>query len=40
MASHSSEIIREYCNSAVVLNKGKGQAYEDVEEALRVYDAL
>jgi capsular polysaccharide transport system ATP-binding protein len=40
MASHSAEIIREYCNSAVVLNKGKGQAYKDVEEALRVYDAL
>lgn len=40
IASHSSEIIREYCNSALVLNKGKGQMYSDVNEALQVYDDL
>lgn len=40
IASHSSAIIREYCSSAFVLNKGKGEVYSDVEEALRVYDAL
>jgi capsular polysaccharide transport system ATP-binding protein len=40
IASHSAEIIREYCNNALVLNRGKGQIYSDVEEALNVYDAL
>ena len=40
LASHSTEIIREYCNSALVLSDAKGRVYSDVEEALRVYDAL
>jgi capsular polysaccharide transport system ATP-binding protein len=40
LASHSTEIIREYCNSAMVLSGGKGTVYDDVNEALSVYDAL
>ena len=40
LASHSTEIIREYCNTALVLSGGKGRIYDDVNEALSVYDAL
>ena len=40
LASHSTEIIREYCSSALVLSGGKGTVYDDVNEALTVYDAL
>lgn len=40
LASHSTETIREYCNRALVLDKANGETYEDVGEALRVYDAL
>ena len=40
LASHSADIIREFCNSAMVLHGGKGTMYGDVDEALDVYDAL
>jgi len=40
LASHSTEIIREYCNSALVLSDGKGRVYSDVDQALSIYDAL
>lgn len=40
LASHSEEIIREYCNRALVLHGGKGRVFEDVEVALKVYEEL
>ena len=40
LASHSEEIIREYCNKALVLHRGKGQVFDDVELALKVYEEL
>jgi capsular polysaccharide transport system ATP-binding protein len=40
LASHSLEVIREFCNKAMVLNGGEGTIYDDVEEGLAVYDAL
>ncbi|WP_404711407.1 ABC transporter ATP-binding protein [Sphingomonas sp. MMS24-J13] len=40
LASHSADLIREFCNRAVVLNKGQGIVYEDINEGLAVYDAL
>lgn len=40
LASHSEEIIREYCNKALVLHRGKGQVFDDVEVALKVYEEL
>jgi capsular polysaccharide transport system ATP-binding protein len=40
LASHSADIIREFCDSAMVLHDGKGTMYDNVEEALNVYDAL
>jgi capsular polysaccharide transport system ATP-binding protein len=40
LASHSSEVIREYCDRALVLHKAKGTVYTDVEQALSIYSAL
>jgi capsular polysaccharide transport system ATP-binding protein len=39
-ASHSAELVREFCNRALVLHNGCGTTYTDVNEALEVYDAL
>ena len=40
LASHSPEIVRDYCNRAMVLNKGEGIMYDDVNQALEIYSAL
>lgn len=40
LASHSADLIREFCNRAVVLRNGQGTVYDDINEALTVYDAL
>ena len=40
LASHSPDIIREYCNRAVVLDRGVSTAYDDVDGALEAYSAL
>ena len=40
LASHSPELIREFCDRALVLHQGHGTVYRDVNEALEVYDAL
>ena len=40
IASHSPEIILQYCNLAVVLHQGKGTVYDDVPAGLEVYSAL
>jgi capsular polysaccharide transport system ATP-binding protein len=39
-ASHSAELVREFCNRALVLEQGHGTIYHDVNEALDVYAAL
>jgi capsular polysaccharide transport system ATP-binding protein len=39
IASHSADVIR-FCNRAVVLSDRRGVMYEDVNEALTIYDAL
>jgi capsular polysaccharide transport system ATP-binding protein len=39
-ASHSPELVREFCNRALVLHEGQGTLYSDVNEALEVYSAL
>jgi capsular polysaccharide transport system ATP-binding protein len=39
-ASHSHELVREFCDRAMVLHQGRGIIYSDVDEALRVYTAL
>jgi capsular polysaccharide transport system ATP-binding protein len=40
LASHSSDMIREYCDRAVVLHQGEASIYTDVNQALDVYAAL
>lgn len=40
LASHSAELIREFCDRAIVLHRGIGTIYNDVNEALDVYAAL
>lgn len=39
-ASHSADLIREFCNRAFVLHDGQGTIYSDVNEALEVYSRL
>ena len=39
-ASHSAELIREFCDSAIVLDDGFARTYSDVNEGLEVYSAL
>ena len=40
LASHSPDVIRSYCDHALVLNGGHGQVYSDLEEALAIYNSL
>ncbi len=40
LASHSADLIREYCNQALVLENGAGKIYQDLDEALIVYNNL
>lgn len=40
LASHSLNTVKRYCNRAVVLHDGKGTMYEDVAEAVAVYERL
>jgi len=40
LASHSPDLIREFCDRALVLDQGLGTVYSDVNEALDVYSAL
>jgi capsular polysaccharide transport system ATP-binding protein len=39
-ASHSADLVREFCNRAIVLHEGLATPYDDVDEALAVYDRL
>jgi capsular polysaccharide transport system ATP-binding protein len=39
-ASHSPELVREFCDRALVLDRGHGTVYPDVNQALEVYTAL
>ena len=40
LASHSSGVIREFCDQAMVIHDGLGTLYNDVGEALEIYDSL
>ncbi|HIQ17362.1 MAG TPA: ABC transporter ATP-binding protein [Novosphingobium capsulatum] len=40
LASHSTDIVREYCNRAVIIDKGYATSYEDVNVAVDVYSNL
>jgi capsular polysaccharide transport system ATP-binding protein len=40
LASHGPDYIRSFCNFAVVLRNGQAEVFEDVEEALSIYENL
>jgi len=40
LASHISEILRSYCSRALVLHRGRGKVFDDLELALDIYDSL
>lgn len=40
LASHSTELVRETCDTALVLSGGKGTTYTDIDEALNIYERL
>jgi capsular polysaccharide transport system ATP-binding protein len=40
MVSHSVRTIREYCDMGAILSDGELHLYEDLDEALSVYDAM
>jgi capsular polysaccharide transport system ATP-binding protein len=39
-ASHSSQLVRQFCQRVLVLDAGKGTVYDDMEEGLGIYDDL
>lgn len=40
VASHSTEFIRDFCNKAVIINKGAAETYDDVSVAVERYSNL
>ena len=40
LASHSLAMVKQYCNRAIVLHNGQATLYEDVKEAIAVYEDL
>ena len=40
LASHISDIVRAYCSRALVLHRGRGKVFDDLELALDIYDEL
>jgi capsular polysaccharide transport system ATP-binding protein len=40
IASHDMHTIRDTCNRALVVHDGVGTCYDDVDEAIRLYDSL
>lgn len=40
LASHSPDLIREFCDSALVLHQGRGYLHTDLNEALQIYSNL
>lgn len=40
LASHSLGTVRQYCNRAILLDQGVATMYEDVSEAVSIYEGL
>jgi capsular polysaccharide transport system ATP-binding protein len=40
LASHSGEIIKSYCSSALILHRGRGKVFSDIDLALDIYNDL
>jgi capsular polysaccharide transport system ATP-binding protein len=39
-ASHSTQLVRDFCQRVLILNGGQSEVYDDMDKALAVYDAL
>ena len=40
LVSHDTNIIKQYCNKALILKSGRGRVIEDVDFALQIYSTL
>ena len=40
LASHSLSTVKQYCNRAIVLHNGLATVYDDVDEAISIYEGL
>jgi ABC-type polysaccharide/polyol phosphate transport system, ATPase component len=40
VASHSPDFMKQFCNKAIIIDKGKAIAYDDVDLALNIYSGL
>jgi capsular polysaccharide transport system ATP-binding protein len=40
LASHIGEIVKAYCSRALVLHRGRGKVFDDLDLALDIYDSL
>ena len=40
LASHIGDIVRAYCSRALVLHRGRGKVFDDLNLALDIYDGL
>lgn len=40
LASHSIETVKQYCTKALVLNRGRGKVFDDIEFAVNIYAQL
>jgi len=40
LVSHDANIIKQYCNKALILKAGRGRVFDDIEFALNIYHTL
>jgi capsular polysaccharide transport system ATP-binding protein len=40
LASHIGDIVKAYCSRALVLHRGRGKVFDDLDLALDIYDSL
>ncbi len=40
LVSHDANIVRQYCNKALILKSGRGRVIEDLDFALQIYSTL
>jgi capsular polysaccharide transport system ATP-binding protein len=40
LASHIGEVVRSYCSSALILHRGRGKVFSDLDLALSIYNNL
>ena len=40
LAIHYPDIVRDYCDQALLLKRGRGKVFSDIELALEIYDGL